>query len=59
MLAAGNTLSHSGAFLFAAVGSPLLDVLRYGTEEQPFEKGQQLKGKENETISCLFPFSLF
>lgn len=44
------------SILFAAVGGDLLGLLSYWLEEQPFEEGQQLTGRENETISHLFPF---
>lgn len=45
------------SILFAAVGDNLLDLLRYWLEEQPFEEGQQLMGKDKDmVISHLFPF---
>lgn len=45
--------------MFAAVGGDLLGLLSYWLEEQPFEEGQQLTGRENETISPTYQVTDF
>lgn len=59
VLAAGYTLGHLGAFCLVHWEVLFLIFLGYGIKEQPFEKGQEVTGKENETVSHVVPLLLF